>query len=130
MRNRLDERYVDVVPARAIEARRATQATFVGLEADDDWNTFDEYRLVLSSELTEEETLCYEHEYGMFDVGVLNLKQRRAMMPYVLQELFERRCWRRDGTSVRIWEILASGSGQELLAPGPTTHAGHLTRTL
>lgn len=100
----LDDRYVDVVPARAIEAWRTTEAPFIGLENDDDWHAIEERRFSLSSELSEAETLCYEHEYGIAEVGTLRVRKRRALMPYVLQEMSERRCWRRDGTSVRIWE--------------------------
>ncbi len=102
---RLDDRYVDVVPARAIEAWRTTEAPFVGLEDDGDWHALEERRFVLSPRLSEEERLCYEHEYGISETGKLRIRKRRALMPYVLQELSERRCWRRDSTSVRIWEI-------------------------
>ena len=101
---RLHDRYVDVVPARAIEAWRTTEAPFIGLENDDDWHAFEERRFVLSPDLSEEERLCYEHEYGISETGKLRVRKRRALMPYVLQELSERRCWRRDGTSVRLWE--------------------------
>ena len=101
---RLDDRYVDVVPARAVEARPAKEAPFVGLESDSDWHTFEERRLVFSPELSEEEKLCYEYEYGIAEIGQLIVRQRRALMSYVLQELSERRCWRSDGTSVPIWK--------------------------
>ena len=101
----LDDRYVDVVPARAIEAWRASEAPFVGLEHDDDWHAFEKRQFVLSRELSEEERLCYEHEYGISETGKLKIRKRRALMPYILQELSERRCWRRDGISVRIWEM-------------------------
>lgn len=102
----VDRRYIDVVPARTIESRRVDQRPFIGLADDIDWHTFEERQLLLSSDLSEEERLCYEHEYGIADSGVLKVKERRALMPYVLQELSERRCWRRDGTSVPIWEGL------------------------
>lgn len=102
-RKPLDNRYVDVVPARTIEALRATNATFVGLDGDDDWHSIDESRFRLSPELSHEERLSYEHEYGIAETGFLLVKERRALMPYVRQELSERRCWRRDGTSVPIW---------------------------
>ena len=104
---RLDDRYVDVVPARAVEAWRTKETPFVGLEGDDDWHALEEQRFVLSPELSEEEALCYGHEYGIADLGVLVVRQRRALMPYVREELSERRCWRRDGTSVPIWEPVA-----------------------
>ncbi len=100
--DQLADRYVDIVPARAIEAWRGT-AAFVGLDGDPDWHTFEERRFHLSRELSDDERLCYEHEYGIAETGVLTVKKRRALMPYVLQELQERRCWRRDGTSARIW---------------------------
>ena len=103
---RLDDRYVDVVPARAMEAWRTAEAPFVGPERDRDWHAFEERQFVLSPELTDEEKLCYEHEYGIADSGILKVKQRRALMSYVVQELSERRCWRRDGTSVRIWDVV------------------------
>ena len=103
---RLDDRYIDMVPARAVEAWRTTEAPFVGLESDADWHTFEKRQFVLSVELSKEERLCYEHEYGIADSGVLEAKQRRALMPYVLQELSERRCWRRDGTSAPIWVVM------------------------
>lgn len=102
----LNSRYIDVVPARTIESRRVDQRPFIGLEDDIEWHTFEERQLLLSSDLSEDERLCYEHEYGIADSGVLKVKQRRALMPYVLQELSERRCWRRDGTAVPIWEGL------------------------
>ena len=103
--NPLNDRYVDVVPARAIEAWQTPEAAvFVGLENDDDWNEFDEHQFILSSELSEAESHCYEHEYGISDSGRLKVRNRRALMPYLLQELSERRCWRRDGSSVSIWE--------------------------
>ena len=102
----LDSRYIDMVPARTIESQRTDQIPFIGLGDDIDWHTFEERRFFLSSELSEEERLCYEHEYGIADSGVLKVEKRRALMPYVLQELSERRCWRRDGTSVPIWEGL------------------------
>ena len=101
---RLHERYVDVVPARTIEAWRMTEAPFIGLENDDDWHAFEERRFVLSPDLSEEERICHEHEYGISETGEFRVRKRRALMPYVLQELSERRCWRRDGTSVRLWE--------------------------
>ena len=101
----LSDRYVDVVPARALEAWRSEEMPFVGLEDDDDWNAFEEHQLVLSPELSGEEKLCYEHEYGISEIGRFEVRTRRALMPYVLQELSERRCWRRDGTSVRVWDM-------------------------
>ena len=101
----LDPRYVDMIPARAVEAQRKTDLVFIGLEEDDDWHAFEEGQYVPSSELSAEERLCYEHEYGIADSGVLKVRQRRALMPYVRQELSERRCWRRDGTSVPIWDV-------------------------
>ena len=106
----LDDRYVDIVPARAIEASRATTATFVGLDGDDDWHTIEESRFRLSPELAEVERSCYEHEYGIADTGFLLVKERRALMTYVRQELSERRCWRRDGTSVPVWAESALGA--------------------
>ena len=75
------------------------------LERDKAWHAYEERRFVLSPELSDEETLCYEHEYGIADHGILKVTQRRALMSYVIQELVERRCWRRNGTSVRIWEV-------------------------
>ena len=102
----LDARYIDIVPARTIESQRTEQITFIGLEDDTDWHTFEKRQFFLSSELSEEERLCYEHEYDIADSGVLKVEQRRALMHYVLEELSERRCWRRDGTSVPIWEGL------------------------
>ena len=107
----LHDRYVDVIPARAIEAWRATAAPFVGLENDDDWHAIEERRFVLSPDLSEEERLCYEHEYGISETGKLRVRKRRALMPYILQELSERRCWRRDGTSVRLWETEDAAGG-------------------
>ena len=103
--SRLDDRFVDVVPARAIEARREDDAAFVGLDGDADWHTLDTRDFVLSKKLSDDERLCYEHEYGIADSGVLTVVQRRAMMPYVLQELTERLCWRTDGSSVAVWEV-------------------------
>ena len=103
-RERLEDRYVDVIPARAIEAWRAVDTPFVGLEGDDDWNTFERDQYVLSSELSDEKRLCYEHEYGISESGALKVRQRRALIAYVRQELSERRCWRRDGTSVPVWD--------------------------
>ena len=100
----LDDRFVDVVPARAIEARPAQDASFVGLQDDADWNTIEKRRFVLSAQLSDDERLCYEHEYGIADTGVLRVTQRRALMPYVLQELSERLCWRTDGSSVPVWD--------------------------
>ncbi len=102
----VEPRYIDVVPARTIESRRVDQISFIGLKDDIDWHTFEERQLLLSSDLSEEERLCYEHEYGIADSGVLKIKHRRALMHYVMEELSERRCWRRDGTSVPIWEGL------------------------
>ena len=101
----LDQRYVDVIPARAVEARRQTDIAFIGLDQDHDWHAFEEAQYLLSPRLSEAERLCYEHEYGIADSGVLKVRQRRALMPYVRQELSERRCWRGDGTSVPIWDI-------------------------
>jgi len=101
----LDDRYVDLVPGRAVEVWRAEREPFIDLKNDEGWNTYDERRFILSSELSDDERLCYEHEYGIADSGVLSVRKRRALMPYVIQELSERRCWRRDGTAVRIWEI-------------------------
>ena len=106
----LDHRYVDLVPARTVEARRAEQISFIGLEDDIDWHTFEEQQFVLSAELSEEERLCYEHEYGIATSGVLKVRERRALVPYMFQELSERRCWRRDGTSVPLWVVMDHGS--------------------
>ncbi len=103
LRRPLEDRYVDIVPARAIEASRETTAIFVGLDGDEDWHTIEQSRFRLSPELSDEERLCYEHEYGVADTGFLFVEQRRALMNYVRQELLERQCWRRDGTSVPIW---------------------------
>lgn len=101
--NPLEDRYVDIVPARALEAWFDPESQFVDLENDRDWHEFEEQQFFLSPELTEEETLCYEHEYGISETGFLKVRQRRALIPYIRQELFERLCWRRDGTFTRIW---------------------------
>ena len=105
LRQRLEDRYVDVVPARAVEARRTQDAHFIGLDGDDDWHKFVQRRYFLSPELSDTEKLCYEHEYGIADTGEFKITQRRALMRYVAQELWERRCWRRDGSSVQIWKV-------------------------
>lgn len=99
----LAARFVDVVPARAIEARRSEETPFVGLERDGDWHVFEERRFVLSRDLSDDERICYEHEYGIADDGWLLVRHRRALMHYVQEELLERRCWRSDGTVVRVW---------------------------
>ena len=101
--NRLTDQYIDIVPARALDAWCDSESQFVGLENDLDWHEFEEQHFFLSPELTGEETLCYEHEYGISETGFLKVRQRRALMPYIRQELFERLCWRRDGTYIRIW---------------------------
>ena len=102
---RLDDRYVDMVPARSIEAWPTTGGYFVGLEDDRDWRDFERRTFSLSPGLSEDERVCYEHEYGIAESGELEVNQRRALMPYVEQELAERRCWRRDGTLVPIWQL-------------------------
>ena len=107
---RLDDRYVDVVPSRAIEAWRIKNAPFVGLEHDDDWHLIEECEFVLSSELSKQERLCYEHEYDIAETGRLKFQERSALIPYVIQELSERRCWRRDGSAVRVWAVGTYGS--------------------
>ena len=107
----LDDRYVDAVPARAVDAWPATEEHFVDLTDDNDWQAFETRRFVLSRELTENERLCYEHEYGIAETGELKVKERRALMLYVSQELIERRCWRRDGSFVPIWEGAPRKSG-------------------
>ena len=100
----LDARYVDVVPARAVEAEPALDEHFVDLADDGDWHAFETLHFLLSPALSEDERLCYEHEYGIADIGELTVRERCALIPYVRQELTERRCWRRDGTSVPIWK--------------------------
>ena len=102
--NRLDDRYVDVVPARAFEAWPTGDFPFVDLEDDSDWHTFEKRTFLLWPGLSQEERLCYEHEYGIANTGKLLVLTRQALMPYVVQELSERRCWRSDGTSVPIWD--------------------------
>ena len=79
------------------------RVAFVGLEDDTEWQTFETRCFVLSPELSEDERLCYEHEYGIADSGILEVTKRRALMPFVLQELSERRCWRTNGSSVPVW---------------------------
>ena len=101
--SQLKDRFVDVVPARAIEAQPAEHTAFVGLDNDAAWHTFETREFVLSPALSADERLCYEHEYGIADIGVLQVTQRRALMPFVLQELSERRYWRIDGSSVAVW---------------------------
>ena len=68
-------------------------------------------RFVLSTALSKEEKLCYEHEYGIADIGELRVRKPRALMSYVLQELSERQCWRRNGEPVPIWEEVAIERG-------------------
>ena len=70
--------------------------TFGGRSGDGDWHTFEERRFVLSAALSKEERLCYEHEYGIADIGELRVRKPRALMSYVLQGLSERQCWRRN----------------------------------
>ena len=107
---RLDDRYVDVVPGRSIESSRVDETAFIGLEGDTDWQTFETRRFTLAPELASEERLCYEHEYGIAESGVLEVTDRRALMAYVAQELSERRCWRPNHESVPIWrEAVTSG---------------------
>ena len=103
--NRLDDRYVDMVPTRSVEAWPAPSGPFVGLDNDDEWHAFERRTFSFSAELSDEERLCYEHEYGIADLGKLKIEERQALMPYVVQELSERRCWRRDGTLVPIWDL-------------------------
>ena len=104
------------------------EAPFVGLENDDDWHAIEERRFVLSPDLSDEERLCYEHEYGISETGKLRVRKRRALIPYILQELSERRCWRRDGTSVRLWETEDATGGAlgfpESGNPGIFHHVG------
>jgi len=100
---RLADRFVDLVPARAIEARLAQDAAFVGLDDDAEWNTFERREFTLSPALSDDERLCYEHEYGIAESGVLVVTQRRALLRFMVQELSERRCWRNDGSSVPVW---------------------------
>ncbi len=59
----------------------------VGLDDDAAWHTFETRQFVLSTALSDDERLCYEHEYCIADSGVLQVRQRRALMPFVLQEL-------------------------------------------
>ena len=99
----LEDRYVDIVPARAVDAWFDPESKFVGLENDRDWHEYEKQNFFLSSELTVEETLCYEHEYGISELGVLKVHNRRALITYIRQELLERLCWRRDGTYIKIW---------------------------
>ena len=101
--NPLEDRYVDIVPGRALEAWFDPESQFIDLANDKDWYEFEEQYFFLSEKLTEEETLCYEHEYGISETGFLKIQQRRALIPYIRQELLERLCWRQDGTFTRIW---------------------------
>ncbi len=101
----LEPRFIDIVPTRAIESKRRKSMKFVGLADDEDWNTIENRQYTLSSELSEKERICYELEYGIVDSGVLKIVQRRALIHYVEEELSERRCWRRDGTSVPVWKV-------------------------
>lgn len=101
--NKLEDRYVDVVLSRAIDAQLDSEFKFIDLGSDHDWHKYEQYQFALSPNLTKEETLCYEHEYGISDQRFLRVKERRALMPYICQELFQRLCWRQDGTSVKIW---------------------------
>ena len=109
----LDDRFVDVVPARAIEAQSVDDVSFIGLDDDADWSAFETRKFVLSTDLSDDERLCYEHEYGIADTGVLSVTQRRALLPYIVQELSERRSWRPSGAPVRVW---ASGCLTSALA--------------
>ena len=102
---RLVDRYVDIVPDRAVEAWDASEEQFVDLENDSAWHAIEERQFHLSSELSDAERLCYEHEYGIAETGVLKVQRRRALMPYVVQELAERRCWRVDGGALQVWDI-------------------------
>ena len=102
-RNRLEDRYVDVVPSRTIEVLSTHEAPYVGLEQDIDWHTIEEREFIVSRRLSENERICYEHEYGIAETGVLQVKERRALMPYIAQELSERQCWRPDGSCEPIW---------------------------
>ena len=110
----LDDRFVDVVPARAIEAQPAEQIAIVGLGDDADWNAFETRTYLLSDALSADERLCYEHEYGIAEEGFLKVTKRRALMPYVAQELAERRCWRTDGSWVCVWAL---GDTEEQATP-------------
>lgn len=101
----LEPRFIDIVPTRAIESQRRERIQLVGLDEDVDWNTIENRQYSLSSELSEKERICYEFEYGIAESGILKVVRRRALIHYVEEELSERRCWRRDGTSVRVWEI-------------------------
>ena len=108
---RVPDRFIDMVPARAIEAWLARDELFVGAKNDTDWHTPEEREFRLSSELSHAEKLCYENEYGITHEEILKVKQRRALMPYIVQELSERCCWRRDGSSVSVWNVdCSSGS--------------------
>ena len=66
-------------------------------------DTFERREFTLCPELSDDERLCYEHEYGIAESGVLVVTQRRALLRFVVQELSERRCWRNDGSSVPVW---------------------------
>ena len=100
----LENRYVDVVPARALEATITENLAFVGLKKDNDWNCIENSTFYLSDELSDVEKLCYDNEYGLIDKTELKIEARRALMPYIRQELTEHKCWRRDNTSVQIWK--------------------------
>ena len=99
----LADRFVDMVPARSIEARREDWKNFIALDNDVEWHIYDTREFVLSAELNPEERMCYAHEYGIAETGVLRVTQRRALIPYAIQELEQHLCWRHDGPSVPIW---------------------------
>ena len=86
-----------------IEVLSTHETPYVGLEQDIDWHTIEEREFVVSRRLSENERVCYEHEYGIAETGVLKVKERRALMPYIAQELSERQCWRPDGSCEPIW---------------------------
>ena len=48
----IEDRFVDVAPARTVEPRRAEDAHFVGLDEEREWNVMAEERFKLSSELS------------------------------------------------------------------------------
>ena len=73
-----------MVPARAIEAWRAKNAAFVGDKNDAAWHALETRRFILSTELSKDERLCYENEYGITERDYLEIEERVALMSYVI----------------------------------------------
>ncbi len=110
-RDGMDNRFIDIIPGRVMEAKVDPRADYVGVRNDAAWQERVGLRVTLRPEIPAAIRDAMEREYGAFRGEFVIEGVRRAMADYVTEALESRRVRGYEGGLWTVRQIDGGGSG-------------------